>query len=142
MLRIIALSIAVLSTLVLTACSTSADSPPVHAQVRLAAGAEAAQVANALAGMTVLHNRMGVAQAAPLPAGLSVALAGDPAGDYRAGDVVYHPATREIVVFTASRYRASNQNTIRLGHITAGMRQLADCGQTCAVRLTLTTSGY
>lgn len=132
----IAFPVTVLSMFGLTACSAPAD-PPVQVHVQLAADAGVMQVADALAGVTVLHNRMGVAQAASLPAGLNVAPDPDSTVGYRAGDVVYHPATHEIVVFTSSRYRASDRGAVRLGRITEGLRGLAECGPTCPVQLTV-----
>lgn len=134
--RTLLCSIALLSTIALTGCATPAGPRPLSVDIEPSTASAVGQLADLLPHVVLLHDRMGVAKAATLPADRSVTASTAPSV-YLAGDVAYRPADHSIIVFTAAGYHAPANGLVRLGRITAGLPALSECGTVCPVRMML-----
>lgn len=60
--------------------------------------------------------------------------------DYQAGDVGYWPEQQSIVVFLHAGGGAAGANILRLGRITTGLADVANCTTNCPVQLDATAA--
>jgi len=79
-------------------------------------------------------DRMGAAQIAHLPTPLEIEDP-EPISGYLAGDVAYWVPEQSIIVFLTDGPEVPAGSLVLVGHVTAGLNDLADCSRNCAVRL-------
>lgn len=128
----------VVALLLLTTATLAHGSttPPVQASVTLAESATAGQIVAQLPRTVTFHDRMGTAVFAQLATPLAVDGA-DPMNEYRAGDIAYVAAERNLVVFLSDGAAAPDHGLTLVGHLAAGLNQLADCPHGCTVELAI-----
>lgn len=106
----------------------------IRAQLQLNDSSAAEQFAEQLPRYLVFDDRMGTAQVAYLSEPLE-GLATDTVSDYRAGDVAYWATEQTIVVFVTDGAGIPADDLFLIGHISAGLDDLAGCNRNCPVRL-------
>lgn len=118
----------------LPSCSVVPDGAARVVEIRLSDFPAAAQIAHSLPLDLRFDDRMGSAQVAHLPVPLETGIP-EPVAGYRAGDVAYWVPEQSIIVFLSDGHAVPADGLVRVGHISAGMNDLADCAQSCEVRL-------
>lgn len=113
--------------------------PPAQASVTLAESATAGQIAAQLPLTVTFHDRMGTAVFAQLATPLAVDAA-DPMSEYRAGDIAYFAAERSLVVFLSGGAAVPDPGLTLVGHLAAGLDQLADCPHGCTIALAIAST--
>lgn len=91
----------------------------------------AAPVAAQLRGPIPFEDRMGTALVTQLDEPLNID--GEKGGSYRAGDVAYSAADREIVVFLSDGSAVPASGLTRLGEIGEGLDDLVGCASDCPI---------
>ena len=82
---------------------------------------------------------MGTAVFAQLATPLAVDAA-DPMSEYRAGDIAYFAAERSLVVFLSGGAAVPDPGLTLVGHLAAGLDQLADCPHGCTIALAIAST--
>lgn len=116
------------------ACSHPSGEPRPEAAIRLNDSMAAVQLEHRLPLSMSFDDRMGVAQVAELPSPLELE-AVEPPTEFRAGDAAYWAAEQSIVVFLSDGHDPAADGLVLVGHVTAGLAELADCTHDCRVRL-------
>lgn len=124
--------------LVLLLASSAAFASPsdgaIRAQLQLSDSSAAERFAEQLPRSLLFHDHLGTAQVAYLSEPLETAGV-DPVSDYRAGDVVYWATGQSIVVFLTDGAGVPTDGLSLIGHISAGLDDLAGCSRNCPVLL-------
>ncbi|ROS30015.1 hypothetical protein EDF22_1774 [Rathayibacter sp. PhB127] len=95
------------------------------------------------AGLTaslVFEDRMGAALVAEDVAAAGALASAEPVADYRAGDVVWSPDRRELVVFTHEGAGVGDAALVRVGTVRSGLADLLDCVRDCDVTVSAVES--
>ena len=122
----------VLLAVLSVACTQVPTSDEADAEIWLKDSNTAIQLGNRLPMLLIFTDRMGTAQIARLPEAMPVGR-DDRVGGYRAGDVAYWAREQSIIVFQSGG-GAPSEDLVLVGHITAGLDDLASC-TICTVNL-------
>lgn len=138
-LRLLLVPLVILVLAASAAIAGSVDPPP-RAEIRLDNAAESTQLAQRLPRSILFTDAMGTAHVARLREPLDFR-GGAPISGYRAGDVAYWAAEQSIIVFASDGAGVPEDGLVLIGHVSAGLDDLAGCNRDCLVLFDVAAHG-